>query len=391
MKITFVVNSLSLGGANKVAFDLIKQFREQGIDCSLIAIYESKDQLGRSKTLEELNSLSVKIIELNKNPGKDKFKALLRFNREIININPDVVNTHGAIPNLYAGIRNLFSKQIYTITTLHSGGDDWLRFKDRLLEKLSLFGINRIVSVAEHISHLYQQKFPKSRNKMVIIENGVDTRQFNWMSKEVKETQKTKLEITKETPILINVARMVPLKNHSFLIDIAYQLKLRNRAFKMLFVGNLEEKEYVNELRKKIEAYQLEQEVLLLGCRDDIHNLLQISDVFLFASQFEGFSLALIEAIYSGIPAVCSDITANRSPAKFGEHSYLLPFDTDLWTRKVEEILDMRLSKDISTSTREKDFYYLSLQRVANDYLALCFNKKDRNSNKDFVAKEVSG
>jgi hypothetical protein len=66
-------------------------------------------------------------------------------------------------------------------------------------------------------------------------------------------------------------------------------------------------------LHKLIENYGLQENVKFLGPRSDIFDLLAISDVFLMPSSAEAHSIAMLEALATGIPVVASDIPAFRT------------------------------------------------------------------------------
>ena len=371
MKITFLIQSLQFAGSEKVAFDLIKHYRGRNIECSLVTLLHSTDRDGRALMLKELQAMKVPVVELNKRSGlRNAVDILRQLNKAIIRFNPDFIHAHGNTPNVYAGIRNLLYTKKFTITTLHSGGDDWVRKKDRILEKISLYGVNKIVSVAEHVASFYQSRFKKSKGKVVVIENGVDRDKFPAITETEKRKLREDLGVEEGCPLLINVARIDPVKNQSFLIEVAQRLKQRRQRFTMLFVGNLQDQGYAEQLGERIRECGLEDRVRLLGSRNDVYRLLQISELFLFPSQFEASPLALLEAIYSGLPAICSNIQANRRLSQLDKRICIADMNADQWAdhvmRKLESTGENGL---IDRDTMQRR---ISFDRVADDYLALC-------------------
>ena len=93
-------------------------------------------------------------------------------------------------------------------------------------------------------------------------------------------------------------------KNHVFLIDIFAEIVKQQPDSKLLLVGDGDEKEKIQE---KIEKLQLQKNVLLLGARSDVNELMQAMDVFVFPSLYEGLPLTMIEAQAAGLPCVISD------------------------------------------------------------------------------------
>ena len=89
-----------------------------------------------------------------------------------------------------------------------------------------------------------------------------------------------------------------------FLIDIFAEIVKQQPDSKLLLVGDGDEKEKIQE---KIEKLQLQKNVLLLGARSDVNELMQAMDVFVFPSLYEGLPLTMIEAQAAGLPCVISD------------------------------------------------------------------------------------
>lgn len=108
--------------------------------------------------------------------------------------------------------------------------------------------------------------------------------------------------------VLGNVARLSPEKNHLFLIEVFRELHKRVPESKMIFVG---EGCMRKQIEEKIHKYKLENYILILGLRNDIHCLLQAFDLFVFPSVFEGLPVSLIEAQASGLKCIVSENVDN--------------------------------------------------------------------------------
>jgi glycosyltransferase involved in cell wall biosynthesis len=141
-----------------------------------------------------------------------------------------------------------------------------------------------------------------------------------------------------DAPLRIFTAgRLVPVKNHSALLDVMAELVLvRGLNVRLEIAGDGPLRE---ELAARIRALGLSAHVMLLGFRDDIRALLDASDVFVLPSFDEGCSVALIEAMASGILVVGS--TAGGILEVLGELSanYAIPAsDIQGWADVLERI-----------------------------------------------------
>ena len=106
--------------------------------------------------------------------------------------------------------------------------------------------------------------------------------------------------------IVGHVGRFSPQKNHGFLIDIFYQVKLQYPNSKLLLIGD-DRGELADKMKDKVTDLGLTNSIMFTGLREDVADLMQAMDVFVFPSLYEGFPVTMIEAQASGLPCVISD------------------------------------------------------------------------------------
>jgi glycosyltransferase involved in cell wall biosynthesis len=78
------------------------------------------------------------------------------------------------------------------------------------------------------------------------------------------------------------------------------------------------------ELTAQVQREGLEGRVLFLGERTDVAELLAASDLFILPSLWEGMSLAMLEALASGLPVIASDVSGTRQVIRDGEDGLLV-------------------------------------------------------------------
>lgn len=138
--------------------------------------------------------------------------------------------------------------------------------------------------------------------EVTVVRNAIQPDKFDFDAK-VRESKRKQLNI--EDKIVIgNVGRFAVQKNHTFLIDIFSEIKKINTDTVLLLVGD---GPLQVEIEKKVLECQLGDSVIFLGARDDVPELMQAMDVFLFPSKFEGLGIVLIEAQAAGLGCVISD------------------------------------------------------------------------------------
>jgi glycosyltransferase involved in cell wall biosynthesis len=101
-----------------------------------------------------------------------------------------------------------------------------------------------------------------------------------------------------------NVSRFSHQKNHFFLLDIFIEIVHREPSALLVLVGSGGELE--NKVKEKAALLGLENNIIFMGSRSDISDLLQGMDLFLFPSHFEGLSVAQLEAQASGLKIINS-------------------------------------------------------------------------------------
>jgi glycosyltransferase involved in cell wall biosynthesis len=126
--------------------------------------------------------------------------------------------------------------------------------------------------------------------------------------------KKKELGISQDKIILLSSGELINRKNHETVIRSIVELKNKypnsfSTQFQYIICGHGKLDKYLHELVVKLDVSDC---ISFLGYREDMMEILQIADVFIFPSYQEGLPMALLEAMASGIPIICSDIRGNR-------------------------------------------------------------------------------
>lgn len=146
------------------------------------------------------------------------------------------------------------------------------------------------------------------QGEVKIIHNAIDVEKFKFDEVARKKLRK-EFGIKDSTVVIGHVGRFVQQKNHAFLVDVFKEYHKKNPDSKLLLVGSgpLED-----EIKKKVEKFDLKDSVLFLGQRDDINKLYSVMDIFCLPSLYEGLPVVGVEAQAAGLPCVFSNkITKN--------------------------------------------------------------------------------
>lgn len=126
--------------------------------------------------------------------------------------------------------------------------------------------------------------------------------------------------------VLLSLGRLEAEKNHSFLIDVAIQLKKDGVRFKLLIGGSGSLYEH---LKNRVKANQLDDDVYFTGFVKNPKDFYKSGDVLLLPSLYEGFGFVIIEAAANKIPVVAFDNSSKPEIIKQNSTGILTP-DNDV-------------------------------------------------------------
>ena len=122
---------------------------------------------------------------------------------------------------------------------------------------------------------------------------------------EIREKLRKELEIDNETLVLGYVGRFTHEKNQIFLLDVLkrYIDNQPTKKVKLILVGDGNELLRVKEKTKEL---GLSEKVMFTGVSDKVSDYMQVFDIFLFPSLYEGLGIVGIEAQATGLPVIAS-------------------------------------------------------------------------------------
>lgn len=147
----------------------------------------------------------------------------------------------------------------------------------------------------------YSKKIINS-SKYVIIKNAINCDIYKF-DKEIRDNYRKQFNIESDELVIGNVGRMHFQKNQEYIIKIFNDINKSIPKSKLFLVGDGPDK---GKIEKLIKEYKQQNNIILLGVRDDVNCLMQMFDVFLFPSLFEGLPLAPIEAQAASLPVYLS-------------------------------------------------------------------------------------
>lgn len=177
--------------------------------------------------------------------------------------------------------------------------------------------------------------------KVKMSRNGIEADRFRYDEKVRKEVRQ---EIGAGDKIVFGHAgRFMQQKNHTFLLDIFYEIHKKNPNTMLVLCGEgrLEE-----DIRTKIKDYKLEEDVHLLGVRGDMDRMYQGWDMMLFPSLWEGLPVTAIEAQTSGLPILMSDVITPEVEVTDAVKKLSLKQPAEIWAKEALDFVERYQRKD---------------------------------------------
>lgn len=187
-------------------------------------------------------------------------------------------------------------------------------------------------------------KWNMGRPKALVLPNAIDTRKYAY-DEEVRRTLRREWNLEGKL-VLGMVGRLCVEKNYPFALELVDSLRRENPDCMLLIAGGGEEQE---NIERKIGELGISDHVMLLGRRSDADKLYQAFDVFLLPSFTEGYPVAAVEALSSGLPVLLSDTVTHE--LKFGTAvEYLSLKQPRKWLEAIQ-----RWQKDTGRAARQSE------------------------------------
>ena len=204
------------------------------------------------------------------------------------------------------------------------------------------------------------------KGNVYLLNNAIDLNKFKY-DEGIRERKRKELNIPEDTLVIGHVGRFVEQKNHRFLIDIFNEVHKENSNSLLLLAG---QGPLMDEMKEKVKRLDLEENVRFLGQRNDINELYQAFDVFLFPSLYEGLGMVLIEAQCSNLLCVASTEVPNI--VKKNDNVLFLKLSNNInnWKNKILENNFIRENKinnlseyNVAKKKAELEYKYINLYR----------------------------
>ena len=263
-----------------------------------------------------------------------KLKKYFKYNQyDIIHIN--CYNSFGLI---YAKIFYKYNKNI--ILHAHNSNID----KDILYIKHIINNIIKFIFKSNKYKYIAvskeSSKFCFNKVNSIIIPNGIDYNKYQFNHKD--RIKYRKLFNIKDKEIVIgHIGRFEYQKNHEFIIDLFNKINNINNNYKLILIGEGSLKE---KIICKINKLNLDKNVIILDNRSDLDKLINMFDIYIHPSIYEGFGLTIVENEINGKYVFVSNVVDRNT--KISNRIKYLDLDINLWFNEIINKKNIELKLD---------------------------------------------
>lgn len=363
IRVLQVTGILNRGGAETMIMNLFRHIDRTRVQFDFVA-----NSLEKGDYEDEICSLGGKVYHCPHYRGLNIFQYIHWWKAFLQEHAHEYSIIHGHIGSA-APIYLYLAKQhgIHAIAHSHNTDEKLLYHLHSLMTRRiadSFFACSQLAGICR-----FGEAIVSDENRFHVLCNAMDLSKYKYQP-EIRMKIRKELEICSDDLVVGHVGRFELQKNHVFIINIFNEIIKIKKNAKLLLIGSgYLQKKIENDVKEK----GLEEKVIFTGVRQDVNNLIQAMDIFLFPSLYEGLGIVSIEAQVSGLHVFASTKVPRESDIT-GLCSFIELGNPQVWAKKI-------LGQDISrrrgyqeecqkagydiheTSTWLTDYYYSLAER----------------------------
>ncbi|OAS85144.1 glycosyltransferase [Metabacillus litoralis] len=337
-KVAFYIESMVVGGAEKVLIDLVNNLNPDKYEVTVITLFKKSIYSDYFFQFEEEFIHHVQYKYLIDNTNKLRYRLFnylyahipkCKMYRYLIKDEYDIeVAFYEGWPTEFVSFS---SQNSYKIAWLHTN-------QSRLYQKLTTIQIeekkriyqtfDQIVGVSEAVCKSFKDIFPKSEPYCV----------YNPLQDELIYTKALKEEVKRqEVTQFVTVGRLLAIKGYERLISALAECKRDGYSFGLWMIGDGENRDQLKELVKR---YYLEQEIQFLGHKANPYPYVKAADCMICSSYAEGLSTVVIESIILGKPVITTDCSGMKEIFGTLECGYICENSEEGLLQAIKKVLE---------------------------------------------------
>lgn len=295
--------------------------------------------LNRGRLSEELSLRGIPVTVCDE--SRLGIVQLLRaVTAHLKEISPHILHSHRYKEHILGAFAGKLSHNPVVVQTYHGLEENlpgWAGLKMNIYNGINVavgkMTADGIVGVSSEITNVLAQRYHSADVRC--IRNGIDL--AGVVSTLERPAMRAQLGIASDTFVLGTVGRLMPIKGVEYLIEAFSRFRQQHglQESKLVIVGDGPLRAALGQCAKD---YGLAHDVMFLGMRTDVYNLMKAFDVFALSSLHEGVPMVLLEAMALGVPIVASHVGGIPEILEDGRDALLVPAkDSDALARAIGE------------------------------------------------------
>lgn len=208
-----------------------------------------------------------------------------------------------------------------------------------------------IASISEKVSESFLTTFPSLQNKIISFENIMPIEYI----KNLGEAESVGEEIPyDENIILLSIGRFCKAKNFDNVPDICRKIISSGIKVKWYLIGYGPDEEVI---KKRIEELRMENNVYILGKKENPYPYIKRCDIYIQPSRYEGKCVSVIEAQIFHKPVIITDYATSGSQLEDGVDGVIVPMDNVKCAENIIAVLrNQTLQRRLTEATKERDY-----------------------------------
>ncbi|AVK62242.1 glycosyltransferase family 1 protein [Lactobacillus sp. CBA3605] len=336
MKVMQINLGESFGGVSSMLFNLYSEMDHRKITFDFVAPKKSSFTTKKNR----IEAMGGRIIELKTSGNllQRKWEFFHRLGELIKNQQYQVVHINSG--------STLFNIQVAWIAKLcgvpkiivhsHNAGNDshvkklMMSFARPLLE----WGPTDYFACSNKAAKYMFTKQRYEKKQYELIKNAVNIKQFEF-SKAIRDEYREKLDLV-DKDVILHVGRFTQQKNHKFILKVFSEVCQTNNNARLVLVGAGELQDNIKQLANNL---GISSKVLFLNLREDVSQLMSMSDLLLLPSLYEGLPVVGVEAQAAGMGCVFSDVITSEVDLTQRNDFISLNSDKTEWAKRINEML----------------------------------------------------
>lgn len=371
IRVIHIVHSLGNGdGIAQVTSSLVSNMNKERFDVSVCCLVSG------GIFAEQLKSAGIEVTILNAR-SEVSLSAIFSNVPQIIKLvyllrskKIDILHTHEFFPGTLGRIAAIIARVPAIVLMLHNI-DYWKKWHHRLVDRILARFTDRIVANSRAVKNDVCIKSGIPEGKFVVIHNGIDLKRFSYATN--GNGLKHELGIKNGGYVIGTVGRWAKQKGYQYLIEASRIVRSVRKDVRFVIVGgdaHHPSESIKDELFRLNDNLNEEDRVIFTGYRPDIPELISIFDIFVFPSLWEGFGLAMAEAMAMGKPIIASKIGPIAEIVKHRQTGLLVPCgDAQAIANAVIELIENKeMAEAVGESGRKHAETFFSVGGMTKKY-----------------------